>query len=110
MGFAAADKSLLRMQGTATFDVIPSGGWIEKDRDQAETEERQERDVKLDRHRIKDENGIAGPKPGLPEEPGRTGARLLQFREGNRSLATAPGVDDGRPIRASSGMGSKDFG
>ena len=74
----------------ALLDVAAPGGGIEHGRHQAETEDRQERDVELDRHRLEDEYPVALAESRRVEECGGPRRAFREVGEGECARVPQP--------------------
>ena len=77
MGLGAGDERARHLQHATAFDVLASRRWIEKHGDEPQPENREEGDVQLRRHRMKDERRVPRAQSVSPEHPGRLSDQLV---------------------------------
>ena len=86
--------------GAAAFQMLPTGGRVEKHGGHAQAEDGHEYYIQLRRHGLEYQQRVTADQPGFPQQCGAPGSSGLQPSKGGHPLPAQMGIDDGRGIRA----------
>src|SRR5208283_4413327 len=94
----APEKGLRWENFAATLDVPSSRGGIEKNPHASQSKHRNQRHVKLRRHRVQHQNAVALLQARALQLPRNPRGRVVQFAKTIRTVAISMNIDDGRVV------------
>ena len=94
-----AEERLGRKRRATTLDRRQPSRWIHDNRHEAQSEDREQRDVELGRHGLEEQHAVAAAQTAAAQERGTLLRLAIEFGERERPGRATVAIDDGRRVR-----------